>query len=193
MEKFLEKELVTIVESTKRIQKSVVSMMAYDNGFNDANAPKSLNVIYDSNNETNKSVDERAPHMNKKTKKVPVIGTPIAYDTSITSNENIISYIEADENIDADYCIYYNNDNMINARIFNGDMVYVRKQDEVENGEIAAVILDNETFLERVFKYQNRIELRAENPTCPPIFLDGEDMGRLKVIGKAIAFISKII
>ena len=82
---------------------------------------------------------------------------------------------------------------MINARIFNGDIVFCRNQPTVENGEIAVVIIDNEATLKRVYKYSNRIELRPENPTMRPIEYAGSELENLRILGKAIAFQSMVI
>ena len=60
---------------------------------------------------------------------------------------------------------------MINARIFDGDYVFIREQAEVENGEIAAVWMDNTVTLKRFYRYDEYIELRAENPMFKPIII----------------------
>lgn len=81
--------------------------------------------------------------------------------------------MDMDESVHADFCLRCKGDSMINARIFDGDIVYIRQQDDVENGEIAAVVIDGEATLKRVYKYPNRLELRAENPTFPVINIEG--------------------
>lgn len=124
-----------------------------------------------------------------KTKKVPLIGT-IACGTPILAAENIEDYIDMDESVHADYCLRCKGDSMINARIFDGDIVYIKQQEDVENGEIAAVIIDGETTLKRVYKYEHRIELRAENPTFMTINIEGDALKTFQIIGKAVAFLS---
>ena len=80
---------------------------------------------------------------------------------------------------------------MINARIFNGDIVCIRQQDEVENGEIAAIRVDNEeATLKRFRKFEDRIVLEPENPTCTPFVFWGEEMARVHVLGKATHIVS---
>lgn len=81
---------------------------------------------------------------------------------------------------------------MINARIFDGDIVYIRQQPDVENGEIAAVLIGDEATLKKVYKYPNRIELRAENPTMKPLEYEGEEINNVRILGKAVYFISKV-
>jgi len=72
-------------------------------------------------------------------------------------------------------------DSMINARIQDGDLLLIRKQPEVENGEIAAVIIDGEAVLKRVFIRGNMLILKAENPNYEPKLCKPDDV---KIIGK---------
>lgn len=126
-----------------------------------------------------------------KTKKVPLLGS-IACGEPILAEENIEDFIKMDEDIPADFALRCKGDSMINARIFDGDIVYIRQQPDVENGEIAAVLIDNEATLKRVYKYPHRIELRAENPTIKPFEFADEEMNNIRILGKAVAFTSII-
>ncbi len=127
-----------------------------------------------------------------KMKKVPLVGT-IACGEPILAEENIESLINTPEGLGATFALRCKGDSMINARIFDGDIVYIRQQPDVENGEIAAVLVDNEATLKRVFKYDNRIELRAENPTFRPLSFEGEALSDIRILGKAVGFLSTII
>lgn len=82
---------------------------------------------------------------------------------------------------------------MINARIFNGDIVYIRQQDTVENGEIAAVLIGDEATLKRVRLFDDHISLEPENPQYRPMVLWGEEMNAVRILGKAVAFTSIIL
>lgn len=123
------------------------------------------------------------------TKKVPLIGT-IACGSPILAVENIEDYIDMDETVHANFCLRCKGDSMINARIMDGDIVYIRQQDTVENGQIAAVLVDGEATLKRVFFYGDKIELRAENPTFASIYIDNTH--DVRIIGLAIAFLSSV-
>lgn len=127
-------------------------------------------------------------------KKFPLLGE-IACGEPIFTNEDRESYILSGTNIDADFCLKAKGDSMIGARILDGDIVFIKKQDIVENGEIAAVVIDNEATLKRVY-YQpgkNLLTLQSENPKYPPYTYEGEDLDHVKILGKAIAFQSDII
>lgn len=83
---------------------------------------------------------------------------------------------------------------MINARINNGDIVFIKYQPEVENGEIAAVIIDNEATLKRVYydKPNNILTLTAENPNYKPMIYVNEQLENIRILGKAVAFLSQV-
>ncbi|MBR3866113.1 MAG: XRE family transcriptional regulator, partial [Clostridia bacterium] len=85
-------------------------------------------------------------------------------------------------------------DSMINARIFDGDTVFIREQDMVENGEIAAVVIGDEATLKRVYYYpeDGKMVLAAENSAYSPLVYQGAELEQIRIIGKAIAFQSNI-
>lgn len=122
---------------------------------------------------------------------VPLVGT-IACGTPTLAEENIEEYVKMSDNIRADFALRCKGSSMINARIFDGDIVFIRQQPDVENGEIAAVLIENEATLKRVYKYPTRIELRAENPTFPALNFENDELDKVKIIGKAVAFISTV-
>lgn len=130
-----------------------------------------------------------------KTKKVPLLGT-IACGEPILATENIESYVDMDSDIHADFALRCQGDSMVNARIMDGDIVFIRKQDKVENGEIAAVLMDDcsesEATLKRVYISDDKIRLCAENPNYQDMIFFEEDMNKVRIIGKAIAFLSAV-
>ncbi len=125
------------------------------------------------------------------TYRVPRLGR-IACGAPVLAQENFEGYDEVPEHISADFTLVCRGDSMINARIFDGDVVYIHQQDAVENGDIAAVLIDEEATLKRFYLYPNRVELRPENPTFPVLNFEGEQISRLRVLGRAVAFVSLI-
>lgn len=123
------------------------------------------------------------------TKKIPVIGT-IAAGEPILAVENIEEYIDLDEKINADFALKVRGDSMVGASIFDGDIVFIRKQNDVDDGEIAAVIIDDSATLKRVYKFDNRVVLKAENPRFKPIILNGDN--QVYIVGKAVYKLSTI-
>ena len=124
-------------------------------------------------------------------RKIPLVGS-IACGTPILAAENIEGDVDVPEHIHADFALRCKGDSMINARIFDGDIVYIRQQDTVEHGQIAAVLIDDEAALKRVHLFEDHIVLEAENPLYRPRAFWGEDMNRLRILGKAVAFTSGV-
>lgn len=127
-------------------------------------------------------------------KRFPLLGE-IACGEPIFVNEDRESYIMAGTEIDADFCLKARGDSMIGARILDGDIVFIKKTDMVENGDIAAVVVDDEVLLKR-FDYlreENILALHSENPRYKTIRYTGEQLNHIRVLGKAVAFQSDII
>lgn len=125
------------------------------------------------------------------TRKIPLIGA-IACGAPILAQEHIEDYVRIPMDVAGDFALRCKGDSMINARIFDGDIVYIRQQDTVENGEIAAVLIDNEATLKRVRLYEDHVSLEPENPQYRPIVLWGEEMNTVRILGKAVAFTSAV-
>ncbi len=124
-------------------------------------------------------------------RKVPLVGS-IACGTPILAEENLDGTVEAPDHVRADFALRCKGDSMINARIFDGDIVYIRQQESVEHGEIAAVLIGDEATLKRVYMYDDCISLEAENPQYKPMVYRGEEMNNIRILGKAVAFTSVI-
>ena len=125
-------------------------------------------------------------------KQVPMLGK-IACGKPIMSDEVFSGYVQCGAQIHADFCLRAEGDSMIGARIYDGDIVFIRQQPEVENGEIAAVAIDNSVTLKRVYVSEDYIELIAENPKFKPLRIRKEDAENIKILGKAVAFQGDVI
>lgn len=126
-----------------------------------------------------------------KKKKFPILGE-IACGKPIYCNEDYETYIEVSGDIQANFCLIAKGDSMINARIFDGDIIFVKKQPIVQNGEIAAVIIEDEVTLKKVYIKADKIILCPENPLYDDLIYEKEDMNSVKILGKAVAFQSLI-
>jgi len=105
------------------------------------------------------------------------------------------NYVAANSDLGADFCLRAHGDSMVGARIYDGDIVFIRRQDYVENGEIAAVAIDDEATLKRVYYYpdESKIILMPENPKYAPIVYINEELQSVKILGKAVAFQSTVV
>lgn len=130
-----------------------------------------------------------------KTRKVPRLGK-IACGEPILAEENYEDYDDVPKDIKCDFTLICDGDSMINARIQDGDVVYFREQSQVENGEIAACLVDGEfetkATLKRFYKYDDKIILQAENPKYQPFVYVNEEMNKVRIIGKAVGFTSRL-
>ena len=126
------------------------------------------------------------------TKQFPVLGD-IAAGVPIFAEEQFDSYVEAGTNIHADFCLKVKGDSMINARICNGDIVFIRKQEDIQyDGQIAAVLIGEEATLKRVYMKENELVLISENPSYAPLVYKNQDLESIRILGVAIAFQSDI-
>ncbi len=126
-----------------------------------------------------------------KKKKIPLIGT-IAAGQPIMADEHIEEYIPVEDDIHADYALRIEGDSMINANIYNGDIVFIHQQDDVENGQIAAVLVDDSATLKRVYKMPGYVQLVAENPKYPPMIFNEDNCDTCRILGKAVAVLHEI-
>ena len=111
----------------------------------------------------------------------------------IDTPENFDGYDEVPNTFDCDFTLVCEGDSMIGARICDGDIVYIKQQPTIENGQIAAVLIDGvEKLLKRVYITEESIILQAENPAYPPRSYHREDMNRVSIIGKVVGFTSLV-
>lgn len=122
-------------------------------------------------------------------KQIPLVGR-IACGEPILAEENIEAYVDLPRRIHADFALECKGDSMTGAGIRSGDMVYIKSQPEVENGQIAAVMVDGEEATLKRFYFDGRVvQLVAENPKFPPMVFVGEEIDRrLHIVGRAMAY-----
>jgi repressor LexA len=124
-------------------------------------------------------------------KKIPMLGS-IAAGTPIFAEEKFEYYVEIGAEVNADFCLKVRGDSMINARIHDGDLVFIRQQPQVKDGEIAAVLVDDEATLKRVYIQESNITLLAENPKYSPLVYHKDQQHNLIILGLAVAFQSDV-
>lgn len=125
------------------------------------------------------------------TYEIPLLGD-IACGTPILATENVEQTVTVPSHITADFCLRCKGDSMIGARIYDGDLVYIKQQDDVDDGQIAAVLVDDEATLKRVYRDGDSMILQAENPAIKPQIYTAKDAKNIRIIGLAVAFLSKV-
>lgn len=126
-----------------------------------------------------------------KMKTIPLLGT-IACGEPILAAENLQGDVAMPEHVTADFALRCKGDSMIEARIFDGDIVYIRQQPSVENGEIAAVLIGDEATLKRVYVHPDKLVLSPANHNYEPFIYVGEEINSIRILGKAVAFTSAV-
>lgn len=122
-----------------------------------------------------------------KMKKVPLIGA-IACGEPITAEQNIEKMVDVPEYIRCDFSLTCHGDSMVDAGIHDKDVVYIRIQPEVENGEIAAVRIDGEATLKRVYYNPDTLTLMPANPAYAPMVYTGSQLEEVHIEGKAVGW-----
>lgn len=122
-----------------------------------------------------------------KMKKIPLIGS-IACGEPITAEQNIEKMVDVPEYIRCDFSLTCHGDSMVDAGIHDKDVVYIRIQPEVENGEIAAVRIDGEATLKRVYYNPGTLTLMPANPAYAPMVYTGSQLEEVHIEGKAVGW-----
>lgn len=120
--------------------------------------------------------------------KVPLVGS-IACGQPILAEENVEEMVDAPAGRDVDFCLLCKGDSMIDAGIHDGDIVYIRQQTDVENGEIAAVRIGDEATLKRVYKSAAGVMLAPANAAYTPQMYGPDTLDDIQIEGKAIGWI----
>ena len=126
-----------------------------------------------------------------KLKKFRMLGD-IACGNPIIANEEHAVFVEGNADIDADFCLRAKGDSMIDANIYDGDIVFIKEQDEIPNGKIAAVLIEDEVTLKRIYIQDDTLTLLAANPLYPPQTYHKSDMLNIKILGRAVVVQSEI-
>ena len=125
------------------------------------------------------------------TYRIPLVGE-IACGSPILAEENVEEILEIPQHIKADFALRCHGDSMIGVHIHDGDIVYIRQQPDVDNGSIAAVCIENSATLKRVYKYPDKLVLSPANPQYEPLVYTGDELSQVRILGKAVGFISLI-
>lgn len=120
--------------------------------------------------------------------RIPLVGQ-IACGIPILAEQNVEDYVDLPGHIRADFALTCKGESMIGAGIRTGDIVYIRKQEEVENGQIAAVMVGgDEATLKRVYTKPGVVQLVAENLNIAPAVFIGKEAEQIHIIGLAVAY-----
>lgn len=126
-----------------------------------------------------------------KMKKIPILGT-IACGEPIFAEENYEGYFMLDTNLpNSDFVLRAKGDSMIDADIYEGDLVFFRRKSDVDNGSIAAVIIEDEATLKKIYKNESNLILQPCNSNYAPIVLSEIDHKNIRILGEMVGVYSK--
>ena len=123
-------------------------------------------------------------------RRIPLLGA-IAAGQPIYA-EQALDTAQCDASMHCDFALRVRGDSMVGARIHDGDIVFIRRQDDVDDGQIAAVIIDDEATLKRVYHIRNGLQLLSENPKYPPMVFTLQEYGSIRILGRAVGFTSRL-
>ena len=123
-------------------------------------------------------------------RRIPLLGA-IAAGTPIYAEETLDT-AECDAAMHCDFALRVQGDSMIGARIQDGDIVFICAQEDVDDGQIAAVIVEDEATLKRVYHIKNGLQLLSENPKYPPMVFTLEEYASIRILGRAVGFTSRL-
>ena len=123
-------------------------------------------------------------------REVPLLGAIAAGKPIYAEQALEVAGCEAD--MPCDFALRVQGDSMIGARIRDGDIVFIRAEDDVDDGQIAAVIVEDEATLKRVYHIKNGLQLLSENPNYPPMVFTLEEYASIRILGRAVGFTSRL-
>ena len=120
------------------------------------------------------------------TRRVPLLGSIAAGEPILAEQE--LAVADCDAGSLGDFARRGKGDSVIGARIHDGDVVFIRRQDDVADGQIAAVVIDDVATLKRVYHVKNGLQLLSENPKDPPMMCTRNECGAIRILGLAVGF-----
>ena len=117
-------------------------------------------------------------------KKVPLLGTTAAGEP-ILSDEHFEGYVGTTAN--ADFCLRVNGNSMTGIGIYDGDIVFVKAQNEAESGQVVVVRIDGDAVtLKRFYRHAGSVILQSENPAYPPMIFNANNCDDFRILGIAV-------
>ena len=118
-------------------------------------------------------------------KKIPILGT-IAAGKPIEAQEDVTGFVIPDVKTRADFALRVKGESMINIPIYDNDIVFIRSQPEVEEGEIAAVLIDGEATLKKFYRHDGAVELRPANDSMRSMYFTEGNCEDFRILGKCV-------
>lgn len=115
---------------------------------------------------------------------IPLIGS-VAGGEPILAEESYEVYVDAPQ--DADYALRLEGNSM-SPLYEDGDVIYIRQTDDVDDGTIAVVLLDDSATLKRVYHIPNGVQLLSENPRYKPMIRTFDTTDVIRILGVPVGY-----
>ena len=170
--------------------KSYTTIQKWEMGISEPSIStlQKLSKIYNVDMDSMYTIDLEYAEQNgeEQFKNIPLLGT-IAAGLPILAQENVEDYFAIDNKIKADFALKVKGDSMLAAGIFPGDIAFIKQQPTLENGEIGAILIENEATLKKFYKEGDTVVLQPENDMYQPIILTN---GNVQIRGKLVAVLN---
>ena len=123
---------------------------------------------------------------------VPLLGE-IAAGQPIYADEEHDLCVAVDDDIRCDFALRVRGDSMIDAGIYDGDVVLVRQQDDVDDGQIAVVLIDDEATLKYLYHQPGGVQLVPANRRYSPWSYTGAAAAQVRILGLAVAQYHRLV
>lgn len=124
-------------------------------------------------------------------RKVPIIGV-IPCGVPITALEEWEGDAFLPESINADFALRAKGDSMTGSGIKSGSIVFCKACETVENGKVAAVMIDDEATLKRFYNYGSLVVLRPSNPDFEDLEFKEDEINQIRIIGQAVSVLAPV-
>ncbi|MBE9582754.1 MAG: transcriptional repressor LexA [Proteobacteria bacterium] len=126
-------------------------------------------------------------------RKIPVVGR-IAAGLPILALENIEDFLGIDKGFfctEKSFAVQVKGDSMVDAHIQDGDYVIIKIQDQAQNGDIVAALIDDEVTLKYFYRRKRQIRLESANPKYPPLIFKKEEARSFRILGIMAGLVRK--
>jgi len=123
-------------------------------------------------------------------RRIPLLGE-IAAGEPIYTDQEFDAFVVPGEDIECDFALKVVGDSM-EPRFTQGDTVFFRAQDDVDDGQIAAVIVDDQATLKRVYHLPDGAQLVSDNPKYPPMIFNSENSNSVRILGLAVGYYRRL-
>lgn len=151
--------------------------------------PSEIPGVYRLGDDPEKRLFDSGALLHIQRRRIPVLGEIAAGEPILAEEE--IGFADCDA-AGCDFALRVRGDSMVGARLFDGDLVFIRRQSDVDDGQIAAVIIDGHATLKRVYHVPGGLHLLSENPKYPPMRFTFDNHDDIRILGLAVSFHSKL-